>query len=35
MDALTGLLQTRTQSLGAVVHSIRAATIDEIAAMHE
>jgi formimidoylglutamate deiminase len=34
MDRLESMLDRRTQSLGAVAHSIRAATIEDIAALH-
>jgi formimidoylglutamate deiminase len=34
MDRLAGALDPRTQSLGAVAHSIRAATVEDIAAIH-
>ena len=34
MDRLQSQLDPRTQSLGAVAHSIRAATIDDISALH-
>ena len=34
MDRLAPTLDVRTQSLGAVVHSIRAATVEDIAAIH-
>jgi formimidoylglutamate deiminase len=34
MDCLAGALDPRTQSLGAVAHSIRAATVEDIVAIH-
>jgi formimidoylglutamate deiminase len=34
MDRLESILDRRTQSLGAVAHSVRAATIEDIAALH-